>query len=84
MIWRTPVSALLNRHNVLKSFGNAYGESVLLTVILNMYVQYFPAADQLICVVTGICGIPKLSATQFDELPNVLEPIFRDRRPSGN
>ena len=41
----------LHHHNMFKSFRNVYGVSVISTMLLKMYVQYFPVAVHLICVV---------------------------------
>jgi hypothetical protein len=81
----TIMSFALDRHKFLETFKSVYGVNVILTMISKMYVQYFPVADHLICVVPGICGASE-HATPFDlyEVPNVLELIFRDRHPSGN
>jgi hypothetical protein len=78
------MSNVLDRYNVLeRSFRNVYGVGVILTMLLQMYVEYFPVADHLTYVVPGICGVPGLFGMLFDELPNGLELIFRDRHPSG-
>ncbi len=84
MIWPTIMSDLLDHHDFLESFRNVYDVSVILTMLLKAYVRYFPVADHLICVVPGICDVPELFAIPFDDLPSVLELIFRDRHPSGN
>lgn len=41
----------LRHHHMFKSFRNVYSVSVISTMLLKMYVQYFPVADHLICVV---------------------------------
>jgi hypothetical protein len=63
----------------LKSFGDVYGVSVILTMPLKVYVQYFLIADYLIYVVPGICAAPG----ELDPV-NVFQHIFRERHPSGD
>lgn len=71
------MSFALDRHKFLQIFRNVYSVGVILAMIMQMYVQYFPVVqvDHLICVIPGICGAPGRYATpfDFDELPNVLE-----------
>jgi hypothetical protein len=83
-ICSTIMSDKMDHHNFLKSFRNVYGVSVILTMLFQMYVQYFPVADHLICAVPGICGVPGVYAMQFEELPNALGRIFRGRHARGN
>ncbi len=52
------MSDVLDHHHVFESFRNIYGVSVILRMLLKMYVQYFPVAGHLICVVLAICAAP--------------------------
>jgi hypothetical protein len=44
------VSVSVHIHHMFKSSRNIYGVSVILTMLLKTYVQYFPVADHLIYV----------------------------------
>ena len=55
MMWIWPtmmsdVSVSVHIHHMFKSSRNIYGVSVILTMLLKTYVQYFPVADHLIYV----------------------------------
>jgi len=73
------MSAVLRPHPNLKSFGNVYAVSVILTMPLKMYVRHFLVADYLIYIVPGICAAPG----DLDAF-NVSQHIFRERHPNGD
>ncbi len=83
MIWLTVMSDVLYRHKIFNSFWNVYGVGVILGMVFQMYVRYFPVADNLICLVLGICVFLGLYGMVFDDPPNAFGLIFRDRYPRG-